>query len=127
MGGRNKRATVDLKHGAVCFGYEHKEEDLKEIKFPENYQSGLLAAALIGYSYENDVTRVYKGDRKTKSRQGWIRCDGCGMNLQFKKDDEGLFHVSGIRTKSGDIVSESAPKGVGCTPTTGHAFTAVCE
>ena len=85
-GFKRARPTAQLKLEAFCFGYEHKDEDLKEIKFPGEYQNGLLAAALIGYSYANDVNRVYKGDRKSKSRQGWIRCDGCGMKLQFKKD-----------------------------------------
>ena len=64
MVGKIARPTADLKLEAFCFGYEHKDEDLKEIKFPGEYQNGLLAAALIGYSYANDVNRDNKGDRK---------------------------------------------------------------
>ena len=114
VGKKRAAPTAQQKLEAFCFGYEHKDEDLKEIKFPGEYKNGLLAAALIGYSYANDVNRVYKGDRKTKSRQGWIRCDGCGMKLQFKKDDEGLFHVSSIRTNSGQEASSVDAAHVNC-------------
>ena len=112
MVGKRARPIANLKLEAFCFGYEHKDENLKEIKFPKEYRNDLLAAALIGYSFDNGVKRVYKGDKKTIRRQGWIRCDGCGMKLQFKKD---LFHVSGIQTNSGEKASSIDAAHVTCS------------
>ena len=42
MVGKIARPTADQKLEAFCFGYEHKDEDLKEIKFPGEYRLGLV-------------------------------------------------------------------------------------